>query len=550
VKKSLGRRDPARYNRPAMSKRDPASPGPRSAKEAVKAAHGRPPKPRPTLAPKTFDGYEGAVKYLTDRVNIERMRPERVDPAILRLDRMEQILERLDNPHHGVKFVHVAGSKGKGSTCEMIASCLAACGYTTGLYTSPHMVDLRERIRINQEMIGHANFAKYVGSAAAAAEDALKKTEAATFFELTTAAALKYFADQAVDIAVMEVGLGGRLDSTNVVTPEVCAITAIQLEHTQILGDTLEKIAREKAGIIKPRVPVVTVPQQTPAVLDVFRAAAAAVDSPFSVLGEGIDFSFRFCATPELGPHIRVCLTSPRSEFEHFPVPLKGEHQAFNCGLALAVLDTLRARGFTIPERKVADGLARTPAIGRMEMVGQQPRVIVDGAHNPESVRELVKAIGAHVKCESMVVIFGCNADKNVPGMLAEIARGADKIIFTRAAGTPRAMDPRELHRKFVEISPKFSQSAPTLRDALDIAKRAVSREDLICVTGSFYLAGEAKKLLIEKPRRDGDPPAGGVRSSPKPAPPRPLANHVELKPTPPPRGQDGRDTGRGTRTG
>ena len=502
------------------------------------------------MPPKVFNGYEDAVRYLTDRVNVERMRPERVDPALLRLDRMESILERLGDPHKGVKFVHVAGSKGKGSTCEMVAACLSACGYTTGLYTSPHMVDLRERIRTNLQPgdpglhpISHADFTKYVGFAAAAAEDALKKAEPATFFELTTAAAFAYFAELAVDIAVVEVGLGGRWDSTNVVTPEVSVITSIQLEHTQILGDTLEKIAREKAGIIKPRVPVITVPQQKPSVLEVLRETAAGAEAPFSVLGQGLDFSYRFCSTEDMGPHIRVCLTTRQSEFEHLPVPLKGEHQAQNCGLALAVLDTLRGRGFSTPERKVAEGLARTPNYGRMEMVSQSPRVMVDGAHNPDSVRELVKGIGAHIKCESMVVIFGCNADKNVPGMLAEIARGADKIIFTRASGNPRAMDPRDLHRRFSEINHKMSQVAPTLREALEIAQRAVSREDLICVTGSFYLAGEAKKLMHEKPRRGGEPPAaGGARSpaKPGPTPPGPTlsgASQIEVKPSPPSKG-------------
>lgn len=506
-----------------MSKREASGTGARQRKESARAPRARGAKVRRPEPPAGLESAEGVARLLQDRVNIERLRPERVNPALLSLDRMEAILERMGNPHHGLKFVHVAGSKGKGSTCEMIASCLAACGYTTGLYTSPHMVDLRERIRINGAMIPPARFAQFVGKAAGAADDALRKTEPATFFELTTAAALAYFADEAVDIAVMEVGLGGRLDSTNVITPEVSVITAIQLEHTQILGDTLEKIAREKAGIIKPRVPVVTMPQQTEGVMDVFRGAAAAVDAPLGVLGQGIDFSYRFCASPEQGPHIRVCLTSPRSEFEHLPVPLKGEHQAHNCGLALAALDTLRGRGFTINERRVAEGLARTTAVGRMEVVGRAPCIIVDGAHNPESVRELVRAIGAHVRCGSAVYIFGCNADKNVGGMLAEVARGADKIVFTRAANNPRAAEPRELHRRFAEVSSKFAQSAPTLRDALDVALRAVSRDDLICVTGSFYLAGEAKALLQERERRGASAaqvepkPAGGHRVGPRP---------------------------------
>ncbi len=496
-----------------MSKRHAADPAPRPGKESSKATPARSTKVKRPIAPRHFDGYEGAVRFLTERVNVERMRPERVDPSILRLDRMEGILSRLGDPHKGVRFVHVAGSKGKGSVCEMVASCLSACGYTTGLYTSPHMVDLRERVRINGEMIGHAAFAQAVGRAAAAAEDALKKAEPATYFELLTAAALSHFAEEAVDIAVIEVGLGGRWDSTNVITPEVSAITSIQLEHTQILGDTLEKIAREKAGIIKPRVPVLTVPQ-TDGVLKVIGDAAAGADAPLSVLGREIEFSSRYCAGTASSAHHKVCVTVGRSEFEHMVVPLKGEHQALNCGLALAVLGTLRERAVPMEDRAVVRGLARTPANGRMELVCDSPRVMADGAHNPESVRELVRGIGPHLGAESTVFVFGCNADKNVPGMLAEIARGADKVIFTRASGNPRAMDPRDLHRRFSEVSSKMSQVAPNLREAMEIAQRAVSRDDLICVTGSFYLAGEAKKMMLDRSRRD----APAVHVEPKPA--------------------------------
>lgn len=429
---------------------------------------------------------------------------------------MLALLEELGNPHLGRVTVHVAGSKGKGSTCEMIASCLTACGYTTGLYTSPHLVDYRERVRIGPEMISQSDFQLHLGRAAGAAEAVQKKLGDATVFELLTAAALSYFADQAVDVAVIEVGLGGRLDSTNVITPEVCALTAIQLEHTQILGDTLEKIAREKAGILKPGVPAITIPQQTAEVLAVIREVADAVGAPLSVVGQGgVDFSSRFGgAGKDRGPQTKVCLKGPNSEFEHLAVPLKGEHQAYNCGLALGVLDLLRARGFKTPERKVAEGLAKTPNHGRLEEISVDPRIIVDGAHNPESIHALVRAIGAHVKPDSMVVIFGCAADKNVRGMLAKLALGADKIIFTKSSTSPRAEDPKDLQRKFQECHGKTAQVAATLKDALNSAAQAVSHGDLICVTGSFYLAGEAKKLLAEKARREL-----GSMIEPKPAP-------------------------------
>jgi len=447
--------------------------------------------------PKRFASYQTALKYLNDRVDVERMRPANVDRTVFRLDRMRAMMDALGNPERDVRCVHIAGSKGKGSASEMLASCLSSCGYTTGLYTSPHLTDVRERIRINNQWIDEDEFTAALGAAAAAAEAVEARHGQATYFELLTALALRFFAEHAVDAAVLEVGLGGRLDSTNVVTPEVCILTAIQLEHTQLLGSTLAEIAREKAGIMKPGVTAITFPQ-CDEVMNVFRQEADRVGAPLRVLGKEIDFSFRFEATPELGPHARVCLASPRTTYEHLAVPLKGEHQALNCGLALAALDHLRDRGFDTPERQVALGLAATPANGRLEQVWASPRILIDGAHTPDSLHALVKAIGAHIRYDSMVVIFGCAADKNVDGMLARIALGADKIIFTRSADNPRACDPAELQRRFAEKSHKMTQVEPTLKDAINTAYRAVGRDDLILVTGSFYLAGEAKRLLAE----------------------------------------------------
>lgn len=443
----------------------------------------------------SLGSYDAALQYLDERVNFERMRPSRLDREAYRLDRMRVLLDRLDRPQEQTRFVHVAGSKGKGSTCEMVAAALGGCGYAVGLYTSPHLMDIRERIRINREMIAPGAFTAHLSRVASAAAGIEGKHGACTFFEVLTAAALCYFAEQAVDLAVVEVGLGGRLDSTNVIRPDVAAVTAIQLEHTELLGDTLEQIAREKAGIFKPGAAALTVPQ-APGVLEVMREAASAAGARLEVVGEDIDFSYRFESSPELGPHARVCLSTLRSSFEHLPVPLRGEHQAHNCGLALAILDKLREGGIETPETKVAEGLAQTPSHGRLELVSTSPRVIVDGAHNPESVQALMRAIGAHLQYDSMVVVFGCAADKNVTGMLQKIATGADKVIFSRSEN-PRALDPRELQRRFAEVCPKMTQAARSLPEALLLASRAVGRDDLICVTGSFYLAGEAKRHLL-----------------------------------------------------
>lgn len=459
---------------------------------------------RPQPVPTEFGTMAEALAYLDTRTNVEQLRPQQLDgKAIFSLARMAALVAAMGNPHSSFKSVHVAGSKGKGSVCEMTSSCLQACGYTVGLYTSPHLVDIRERIRIGQSMIGEADFCRLLVIAARAAHTIAKTHGEATHFELMTAMAFQHFADQAVDVAVVEVGLGGRVDATNVLSPEVCAIAAIQLEHTQVLGNTVEKIAREKAGIMKRGVPTVTIPQPA-SVIAVFKEVAEQVGSPLLVVGQDLEFSSRFEASPELGPHARVCLNTPRSQFEHLPVPLKGEHQALNCGLALAILDQLRGRGIETPEGKVASGLSQTPNHGRLEMVLRDPRIVIDGAHNPESIAGLVRALGAQVRYDSLVVVFGCASDKDVAGMLTSLSMGADKLIFTRAEGSARAMEPKELQRKFAELSPKMTQVAPNVREAINIAARAVGRDDLIVVTGSFALAGEAKGLIHAKFRQPG----------------------------------------------
>lgn len=440
--------------------------------------------------------YQSAVRFLYDRMNVEKTRPTRLEEDVFKLDRMRALMGALDNPHDALRCVHVAGTKGKGSTCEMTTSCLTACGYTVGLYTSPHLVDVRERVRIGDRLITQSDFTRLMKPISEAVSRVEQDHGQPTFFEVSTAVALLYFADHAVDVAVVECGLGGRLDSTNVITPEVTAVTAIGLDHTEILGDTPEKIAREKAGIFKPGVPALTFVQPA-GVLDALQEVADAVGAPLSVVGRDIDFSSRFESTTARGPHTRVSLTTERSAFEHLPVPLMGEHQAHNCGLALAILDRLAERGFNTPETAVLEGLERTRVAGRMELAWKSPRIILDIAHNPESVRALVKAIGAHIPYDSMVAVFGCCADKDVAGMLDQIGLGADKIIFTRSKN-PRSADPRALQKQFVERSGRMSQTDPDLPSALRLAASAVARDDLICVTGSAYLVGEARKHLIE----------------------------------------------------
>jgi dihydrofolate synthase/folylpolyglutamate synthase len=435
------------------------------------------------------NGTGKAVKFLSSLQDYEKLRIVRYNGDNFDLDRMRALLKKLGNPHDSFRSVHVAGTKGKGSTSTMIASMLQACGYKVGLYTSPHLVDVRERIRINGEMISTTDFARLVRTI----EPIVAKSKPMpTYFDVLTAIAFKHFAEQKIDIAVVETGLGGRLDSTNVLKPEVTAITAISKDHMQQLGHSLDRIAEEKAGIFKPGVPAVTCIQDA-AVEPVLQRVAQKVGAPLDICGKTIEFSYRFESSRMLGRHNRVCLTTPTSKFEHLAVPLFGEHQAINCGLALCVIDKLKTRGIPIDDAKAMDGLSKTTIEGRMEVIRQTPHILVDGAHNAASIDAMMRAIGQHIPYDSMIVIFGCCSDKDVDGMLERITSGADKVIFTKV-NSIRSADPHELAARYVEVYGKMAQVAETLEDALSIAYRATTKEDLICITGSFYLVGDAKK--------------------------------------------------------
>ena len=460
----------------------------------------RPGEGRPPKGSADINSYSAAVRYLLERTDFERMRAVKYNETTFKLDRMEQLLAKLGNPHKQIRSVHVAGTNGKGSTVHMIGAMLQACGYTVGVYTSPHLVDLRERILINGQLIEKSAFTDLMKRVAKAAEKAGVEP---TFFEAMTAVCFQHFAEQAVDLAVVEVGLGGRLDSTNVIRPEACVITSIDYDHMNFLGNSLEEIAREKAGIFKQYVPAFIF-ESEPAVERTIVEVAEKVGAPLRIVNKDIDYSARFCVTDDLGPHTRVCLYTKTSRLEHLPVPLPGEHMASNCGLALAVVDHLKTVGFDCPEDKITAGLAATRVPGRMQLVWDRPRVLVDGAHNPAALGALMRCAGAHVPYDSMICVFGCCSDKDVPALIDKVNLGADKVIFTRAASNPRSADPEDLQKLFNERSGKMSQVAKTLPEALEMATRAVSREDLVCVTGSFYLVGETLKHIQHFDRSKG----------------------------------------------
>ena len=436
--------------------------------------------------------FSSAVKYLLNQTDFERMRVVQYDEETFKLDRMRDLLDALGNPQDAVSMIHVAGTVGKGSTVAMLSSMLRGNGYTVGEYTSPHLETIRERVVVNNAMVEEDAFIALLGEVVSAAES---KNLEPTFFELMTAIAFKYFADEAVDLAIIETGLGGRLDSTNVIHPIMTLITEIDLDHTHILGNTLEEIAKEKAGIFKKGVPALSA-AQTPEVAEVLKGCAEKTQTSVKVIGDEIEFSARFGGGPDGKQHTRICLITEETNYMHIPVPLEGEHQAKNCALALAAVNQLATMNYSIDELSTYDSLAKTEVEGRMEMICHRPRILVDGAHNPSSLTTLMKAVGAHIPYDSMVCIFGCCQDKDVEGMLHRVGLGADKIIFTKAKDNQRAASPKILQKTFAEQSGKMTQIADTLEEALEIAAQAASRDDLICVTGSFYLVGEAKKYI------------------------------------------------------
>jgi dihydrofolate synthase/folylpolyglutamate synthase len=439
---------------------------------------------------RVFRTYEEAIRYLFNRTDYEKEQRLRYNVTTFDLSRMEKFLSLLGNPHKKIDTVHIAGTKGKGSTATMLAKMLEANNYKVGLYTSPHVVHLHERIMVNSRMISEPEMLGLMNRVYAPVEK-VSKTNPLTFFEIMTALAFMHFLDKAIDIGVIETGMGGRLDSTNVIKPKVVGITSLSLDHMNQLGNTIDSIAREKAGVFKTGVPVVTV-QQEPAAMQVLKSHANAVKAPFSVTGVDIDFSHRFETSREDGPHTRICLTTPTSKFEHLRVPLHGRHQAINCGLALAMLDKLKSVGYSIDNEKAIDGLNKVLLPGRMEMICDDPRIMIDGAHNAASIQALIQAIGQHIPYDSMVVIFGCNNDKDIKGMLHNLQYGADKVVFTRS-NSVKAMSPQLLADMYAEMSGKMCQAADSLGEALQVAKSAITKEDLICITGSFYLIGQAK---------------------------------------------------------
>jgi dihydrofolate synthase / folylpolyglutamate synthase len=406
------------------------------------------------------------------------------------LSRTKALLSGLGDPHHSFPVIHVAGTNGKGSTAAITASVLSKQGYRVGLYTSPHLLDFTERIQINGVPIAHELVGDLTDIVRYVADTRLRQPP--TFFEATTAMAFMHFALTGVELAVVEVGLGGRFDATNVVSPLATVITTIALDHEQYLGDTLEAIAGEKAGIIKHGVPVIT-GRIEPQPLSVIRAVASRHKAPSRSLGTDFEtegdsssqFSYRGMA----------------QSYTHLACPLAGRHQVDNAACALAALEVAQERGITVSETSIREGLRTVCWPGRLESAGWQPQIVLDGAHNPQAAAVLASYLTAPnaagpPAAGRLILIVGMMRDKDRRGVLSRLARvpALSHVILTKAMH-PRAAEPEELAEVAagLAISHEIASSVPT---ALIRARAFAKSEDTICITGSLAVVGEAKALL------------------------------------------------------
>jgi dihydrofolate synthase / folylpolyglutamate synthase len=394
------------------------------------------------------------------------------------LDPIRSLLDRLHNPQSGYPSVLIAGTNGKGSVAAMTASILAAGGFKTGLYTSPDLIDFRERIRINGEMIGRQE-------AAICTERVKEKIiDEVSYFEFLTAMAFLHFQRQQVDIAILEIGMGGRLDATNVVTPLVSIVTNISLEHREYLGNTLEKITREKGGIIKEGGICLTAARQK-RVVATLEAICREKQATLYRVGKEIRTTVHRDGT--------FSYHGIGRSYQKLICPLAGRHQFSNAALALGAVETLAAAGFPVPEQTVADGLRGTRWEGRLEILRRKPMLLVDGAHNPAGAETLRRALQTGFPRRRLILIFGVLGDKDYPAMAKRLLPLADRVILTRP-NSDRSLSPDLLlpvARMFHPMVERIDDPGDALRSALAKA----GEEDLICVAGSLYLVGEIKKV-------------------------------------------------------
>jgi len=439
------------------------------------------------LTSEPLQTYSEALDYLYSFINWEVERHVRYSPEAMTLERPRALLQALGNPHTRYPIIHITGTKGKGSVGAMCAAALQASGLKTALYSSPHLQDFRERFRVNNALIAPGEFVAVLNQM----RPVLPTIPDITWFEVTTALAFQHFAEQAVDVAVIEVGLGGRLDATNVVTPVVSVITSLSYDHTHLLGDSLASIAREKAGIIKPNVPVVSAPQPDEA-LEVIEAVARERQAPVILVGR--DWLYTARQTSQIG---QAFSTGPAGEPQiPYWTGLAGGHQALNGAVALAVLAQVRRAGIPVTESGIREGLAQVDWPGRLERVADAPTVVLDAAHNGASAQWLNASLDTLFPQRPRVLVFGASADKDIRGMFEALLPGTDHLIASQAVH-PRAMAPEEIETvaRTVGYSGPIAQIAD-VPSALSYAQRLAGPGGLVVVTGSLFIVGEVRTLF------------------------------------------------------
>jgi dihydrofolate synthase / folylpolyglutamate synthase len=415
------------------------------------------------------------------------------------LSKTENLLRAFNNPHRKLNCLHIAGSNGKGSVAALLASIYSRAGYQVGLFTSPHLVDFRERFQINGRLISKSRTLDLIREI----REKTDQEESPTFFEFVTAMALIYFQREKVDLAVMEVGLGGRLDATNIIHPLMTVITTISLEHQDYLGKTLGKIAWEKAGIIKRRVPLVTgvgqkkVKEQIEAICRDRQAPLYLAGRDFKTrkLGQGRFSYFGFRISDFGMKRTKNERQNPQSaihnpQFKGLQSALPGDHQINNAGLSLMVIQLLQKK-YPVPEEKIKEGLRKVTWPGRMELLSESPSMVLDGAHNPEAMKTLVQNLGKSFFYKKLFLVFGMMKDKNIKQTLSQIIPLTHRIYLTRAE-YDRSADPKDLIKYLNGYKPP-ARVIPTIPQAITQALKESGPQDLILVTGSLYVVGEAR---------------------------------------------------------
>jgi len=438
----------------------------------------------------TEEQYQKTLEYLYSYVDFSMTKGMRYGPEQFELGRMVRFVELLGNPQRAYPSIHIAGTKGKGSVSALCVAALQEAGYRVGLYTSPHLHDYCERIQINRDSIPHTELVNLV-------EEIKSQIEAVprlTTFEITTALAFLYFQRQEADVAVLEVGLGGRLDATNVVTPSVSVITSISYDHTQILGETLAQIAGEKAGIIKPGVPVVVAPQKEEAGTVIERIAAERSSPLVQVGGE---YHYAPLSHSMTGQSLSIWRNGNEKLATPLDIPLLGLHQVENAATAYAALQVFSQRALSLDDAAIQRGFAGTFWEGRFEILQHNPPVVVDCAHNRDSASRLRETLDTYFPGIPVVLLFGASEDKDIDGMMAELSPRVREVVAVRSFH-PRAIDPDYL----VEIAGRFGLPARIIEDipqALDASLRIAGSDQMVLATGSIFVVAATRESWMKR---------------------------------------------------